>query len=536
MSRKSKLFSTVPVANVKRNHFDLSHEVKMSGKFGYWYPTLCMDVIPGDDLSDKLSIMCRFAPMQSPVMHRCDVITRGFFVPYRLLTDVWEDFITGGQDGLSTVVLPYITPNDVAVAEGDGGNFVTGTLWDYLGGPAQDGAGTTTSQQHISALMFRAYGKIFNDWLRDPNLSDELVLNEELSGNVSVATHTAGLFDLRQCGWEKDFFTSALPWAQRGAEVLLPLAGTGFINPVPFYDVNSSAATGDLQIQNVGLEKRLKDSAGADITDLVDGMAVTLDESTVSINDFRRTMAIQKWMESNARGGGRYVDQIMSHFNVRVPDYRLQRSEYIGGGRQVVTISQVLATAASESGSATSIPGEMFGHGISVGKTNSMRYECKEHGVIIVLMAVMPRTAYQQGLDRMWTRESKFDFAFPELAHLGEQEILSKEVFYSYVLADDPDNNETFGYTPRYAEYKFKNDRVAGDFRTSLAFWHLGRIFLERPALDTIFTTMLENGSAEETFRRIFQVQDGTDYLWFQLFHNLSARRPLPYFGVPTLS
>lgn len=532
MSKKS-LFTEVPAPKVSRNLFNLSHEVKMSGKFGFLYPVLLCDAMPGDTFRDTMTAFMRFAPMLAPIMHRIDVTTHFFFVPNRLVTDHWEDFITGGRDGDLEPVLPYIRVDTLAAAGGGTGfqMMQTGSLWDYLGLPVYNAVPGVWSQEQITALPFRAYAKIWNDWYRDPNLDDEISLGEELEGNVTAVTYGEGMFELRRRGWEKDFYTSALPWAQRGAEVLLPLAGTGTIDPVSFYDVNASAAVGNLQIQAVGLEKRLKDSGGADITDLVDGLPVTMDESSVSINDFRRSMAIQRWLENNARGGGRYIEQIQSHYNVRVPDYRLQRTEYLGGGKQNVTISEVLSTADT-----AEVPvGDMAGHGISVGRSNEFTYRCQEHGFIVGILSVMPRTAYSQGIDRMWIRQNKFDYAFPELANLGEQEIISKEVFYSFDNADAADNNEVFGYIPRYAEYKFKNDRIAGDFRGTLGFWHLGRFFNERPVLDSLFTTMYENGAQEETFRRIFAVQDGTDYLWMQLFHKLTAKRPLPYFGVPSL-
>ena len=223
---------------------------------------------------------------------------------------------------------------------------------------------------------------------------------------------------------------------------------------------------------------------------------------------------------------------MLSHFNTQVPDYRLQRAEYLGGGKQPVQISEVLSTA---EGAATDV-GEMFGHGLSVGRTNRFTYRCQEHGWVIGFMSVTMRTAYSQGIPKMFSRSDKFDFAWPELANLGEQEIKSKEVFYAFEDTEQAANQAVFGYIPRYSEYKFMNDRIAGDFRSTLGYWHLGRNFTTRPALDVNFTSIYEDGdSKEETFRRIFAVQDGTDYLWMQLFHNLTAKRPLPYFGVPSI-
>lgn len=539
MSRKTTIFSKVPIKKVPRNMFDLSHEVKMSGKFGYLYPVLVLEALPGDTFRDQMTAMIRFAPMLAPIMHRVDVKTDFFFVPNRLLTDFWEDFITGGQDGLSTASLPYCTPAGIVDEWNDDFVLRKGTLWDYMGLPVLEGAapGTFDGDEKISVLPFRAYQKIYNDWFRDPNLDEEIDLGLPNTGDVS--SQTVNFSPMRQRGWEKDYFTAALPWAQRGAAVLMPLAGTGSLNwgdPGNFGSVTMQTQAGGIPAAGdmaVGLTQAWTDSVGAGIHPTPESVQVEIDGASTTINDFRRTLAIQAWLENNARGGARYIDQILSHFGVRVPDYRLQRSEYLGGGRQPVVVSEVLSTANTDD-----VPvGDMAGHGISVGKTNRFTYRCQEHGIIIGILSIVPRTAYDQGIDKMWSRDSRYDYAFPEFANLGEQEIKSKEVFYSFADGDHVVNQSLFGYIPRYAEYKFKQNRIAGDFRDTLAFWHLSRIFTARPTLDSDFLRMQENNAVlEETYRRIFANQDGTDYLWMQLFHRLTAKRPLTYFGVPHLN
>lgn len=538
-SRKKNLFKEVPVRNPKRSMFDLSHEVKTTGKFGQLYPVLLMDCLPGDTIRETMTTMLRAAPMLAPVMHRVDVSVHFFAVPYRLLMlqEDWENFITGGQDGLAEVTLPYLTPLGVA-NNGSANQMRAGELWDYFGlpiAPAAPPAGGWSTEQ-ISALPFRAYGKIFNDYYRDPNLDDELELDLAVTGDVSAQTWNAGLMDLQRRGWDKDYFTSALPWAQRGAEVLLPLAGSGeVVYSDPTYLVADAAITeGNAQIGPglSGTIKTLRDGVSSQNIQVQNIDSVELTSSDVSINDFRRSIAIQRWLENNARGGGRYIEQIMSHFSQRVPDYRLQRAEYLGGGKAPIVISEVLSTADT-----VDVPvGDMAGHGLSVGKSNTFTYRVEEHCFVLGILSVMPVPSYDLGIERLWSRRSKFDFAWPELAHLGEQEILSKEVFFSFDEADSAENQGIFGYIPRYSEYKFKQDRVLGDFRSSLAFWHLGRIFTARPVLDSNFLALSEDGGAdEESYRRIFAVQDGTDYLWMQLFHRLTVKRPLPYFGVPSI-
>lgn len=550
MKRKNNFMKEVPVKKVNRNLFDLSHEVKLSMKFGFLYPILLCDAVPGDVMRDQMTAFLRAAPMLAPIMHRVDVTTHFFFVPNRLLWNNWEDFITGGQDGTLAPVVPTVNPEDLASGTGSVDVMTKGTLWDYLGLPAWLTQPASLNTEPVDAGPFKAYAKIWNDFYRDPNLDTELDIHEELDGDVSdelyvsILGNTAGSTGLRQRGWERDYFTGALPWAQRGAQVLMPLSGSATVEYSPATSIVGAAAItegnatiGPLLSPTI---KSLRDTVSSQNLQVQNIEDVIIDGATTTISDFRTALAIQSWLENNARGGGRYTEQIQSHFNVRVPDFRLQRAEYLGGGKQVFTISEVLATANSEVDTEVTSVGDMAGHGVSVGKSNRFSYQCQEHGWIMGIMSIMPQPAYQQGIPKMWSRNDKYDYAWPELAHLGEQQVLSKEIFYSYLDDDAEDNDDVFGYVPRYAEYKFMWDRVAGDFRDNLGYWHLTRIFKERPVLDSEFLRMIEDSPTigndrEESFRRIFAVQDGTDYFWGQLFHKFSALRPLPYFGVPRL-
>lgn len=541
MNRKDSIFTSVPSKKPTRNRYDLSHEVKTSGKFTYLYPMLLQETVPGDQFNDTTTIFLRFAPLLAPIMHRVDVITHFFFVPTRLLGgQMWESFITGGMDGTEAPVLPYITPEGIAANGPAGGavNFASGTLWDHFGLPVHNGAAPAAwSQEQISAYPFLAYTKIFNDWYRDPNFTVEVQLSEGTEGDMS-ALADEGWMILRRKSWRKDYFTSALAQPQRGAQVLMPLSGSGNVSFSDFMTLlkpdDTLPTAGGLVVAPV---TGYMQNAANEQLHIADGVATAnITTSGVTINDFRVALATQSWLEANARGGYRYIDQIESHFAVRVPDYRLQRAEFLGGGRQPVRISETLSNM-QQDGVFNGDLGSMAGHGVSVGKTNHFSYRCQEHGFIIGIFTVIPQSNYQQGMDRLWTRKSKFDFPWPELAHLGEQSILSKEIFYSFALADHADNQTTFGYTPRYAEYKFKNDVTSGDMRTTLDYWGLTRIFTARPVLDAEFTTTDENGdnSDEESMRRIFADQSGADYLWIQMFHKMSATRPFPYFGVPRL-
>lgn len=548
MSRKNNMFKHVPVAPVNRNMFDLSHEVKTTGKFGNLYPVLLLDTLPGDTITDQITVFLRMAPMLAPIYHRIDVTVHAFFVPCRLLMEqtLWETFITGGgAQGTQEVILPYLRPDSIVTAAGGTEPMEKGSLWDHLGLPVFSGAAPAVwSEEHISVLPFRACAKVWNDFYRDPNItpSTELDLDLELQGNVSSQTFTKGLMEIYQRGWDKDYFTSCLPWAQRGTEVLMPLSGVAFSEDINYLDESqwlkndgSPASIGDVSIANISGTTAVSSGALGTPMRVENIDSIQMENSSTSINDLRVALALQSWFEANARGGGRYNENIQTQFNVRVPDYRLQRCEYLGGGKQVVTISEVLATANTDVDAVEVPVGDMFGHGMSAGKSNRFSYFCQEHGFVVAFLSVMPVPAYDLGIERLWSREKWYDFGWPKLAHLGEQEVKSKEVFFSFDGADGEDNQELFGYIPRYSEYKFKQDRVTGDFRDTLSFWHLVRKFLTRPVLDDAFLSMEENGTEEETFRRIFAVQDGTDYLWINMYHRISAKRPLPYFGVPKL-
>lgn len=534
--KKNNFFTQVPAPRVPRNNFDLSHEVKMSGKFGYIYPTLLLEAMPGDTITDSITNHVRAAPMLAPIMHQVKIKTDAFFVPFRIINgDVWETFVTGGQDGTDVVILPYFTPAGAVAAASDG-VFRKGQLWDYFGGPVLEGtAPGAFSVEQLSLYPQLSYLQIWNDWFRDPNLDIPFTWDIDMEGNQSALFSGSQFWSLRNRGWERESYTAALPWPQRGPEVLLPLAGSGSVT----YSAQSSyfdGVGGAPTLPGAGAAAFSAfgslDSPGTGPTRVENIDEVLLTTSSITINDFRAALAMQRWMEINARSGGRYPEQIKGQYDQTVPDYRLQRAEYLGGGRGTLNISEVLSTA--DSGG---VPvGDMAGHGQVFAKNNSFKYRCQEHGLVIVVLSVVPTPAYMQGLPKLWSKANRFDdLAFPSLANLGEQEMKSKEVYFSFDATDDDGNNELWGYNPRYYQYKFMQDRVAGDFRDTLLFWHLSRKFSERPVLDNAFVAVEDQPAGAEPLDRIFAVQDGTDYFWMQIFHRLNANRPLSYYGVPTL-
>lgn len=511
------IFNNIQTRKPKRNKFDMSHERKMSMKMGGLYPTLVKEVVPGDSFKVNTEVLIRLAPMLAPIMHRVDVTTHYFFVPNRLVWNEWEDFITGGPQGDLAPPFPQLEINEDTEQF-----FVQGQLPDYMGIPPTTGL---NREGYVSALPFRAYQLIYNEFYRDQNLTDavDVPLTSGVEGDDGLVGDQV---TMRTRAWEKDYFTSCLPWSQRGGEAQIPL---GTIEP-NYKSVTNlvRSNTGDPLVGNQNLSAE-GDTMRAD-TEAVDVRVENLDPMNIdatTINELRKATKLQTWLEKSARGGSRYIEQILSHFGVRSSDARLQRPEYLGGGRQPVVISEVLSTATSDA-AGTPPQGEMAGHGISVGRQNGFSKTFEEHGHIIGIISVTPKTTYQQGLNRMWSRTDKFDFYWPEFAHLGEQEVLNKELYFDLTSSQDLDN-ETFGYQQRYAEYKYAASSVHGDFRNSLAYWHMGRIFNELPSLNTDFV------EADPT-KRIFAVEDeDTDELYVQLYHNISALRPMPYFSIPSL-
>lgn len=511
----ANVFSNILTNKPKKSKFDLSHERKMSLQMGKLYPTLLQEVVPGDSFRGNSEILLRLAPMLAPVMHRVNVYMHYYFVPNRLVWDEWEDFITGGEDGQSQPPFPVITNTEL-----DASLIRKGSLADYMGlpiaGPEDEIGGEAIA---FSALPFRAYQTIYNEYYRDQNLIPK-VETLKTSGELDFE-EIENIMLLRTRAWEKDYFTSALPWAQRGGEAEIPL-GTVEPNYKTQTELTLPSGTpvdGNLEVVN-GTLATITPGQTINVENLD-----TMNVESTTINDLRKANKLQEWLEKSARGGARYIETILSHFGVRSRDARLQRPEYLGGGRQPVIISEVLQTSSTD---ATSPQGEMAGHGISVGSKNRFSGNFTEHGHIIGIMSVIPKTAYQQGMDRLWTKFDKFDHYWPSFANLGEQEVKNKELFVDW--ANVQNSEVTFGYQQRYAEYKYQSSKVAGDFREDLDFWAMTRIFSSQPELGQGFV------EADPT-KRIFAVTDGNiDELYCQIYHNISAIRPMPYFSIPSLT
>lgn len=529
---KNQLFDVVKVKRPNRNVFDLSHEFKFTGDFFNLVPILCQDVVPGDQFRVRSEVFLRTQALLSPMMHRCNVYTHYFFVPNRLIWSDWEKFITGGEDGEDVPLYPTLNMPLIASALPLQGQ---GSLSDYLGFPPF-GIGNTATRT-LDALPFRAYQLIYNEYYRDQNLDDPIDIQKNVSGSSG---QFGPLMTLRKRCWEKDYFTSALPWAQRGPDVRLPIQGdapvylneakVGSTTSYPkFKDFQGVPAAGSAGFGTggAGRDGGISDQAGT--TQWMDPngtLRAALSESdSATINELRRCFRLQEWLEKNARGGSRYVEQILSHFGVRSSDARLQRPEYLGGGKSTLVISEVMQNAPGDAGQTPL--GNLGGKAISVGNTNTFSKFFEEHGYVIAIMSVVPRSGYMNGVDRKYLRRDRFDYFFPEFAHLGEQGIMNEEL---YARDDDYEleNSEIFGYTPRYAEYKYCPDRVSGQFRSTLDYWHMCRKFSGMPSLSSEFV----HGSPANV-DRVFAVRD-TDSLLVDVYHDIKAVRPMPKFGTPT--
>lgn len=541
----ASIFKTIPKPRLKRNTFNLSHEVKLTTDFGLLTPILCEPVVPGDTWSCNTDILIRVAPLLAPVMHRVNVYTHFFFVPNRLIWSNWEKFITGGPTGTEEPAYPRIQISSVL----DPKEVKAGSLMDYLDFPTLDSEpfiGEDIDQiqnQYFDALPFRAYQLIYNEFYRDENLEDEIDISKDVDGLIQDTSYIKSMIAIRSRAWEKDYFTSALPWTQRGAETTIGLsgdaevklvdAGNDRIGKTPSFEngLGEDIASGNAQflfreartlLANANSEHSFLNPNGSLYADLSEVNATT-------INELRRAIQLQQYKEVLARSGSRYIELIRGLFGVVSSDARLQRPEFLGGGKTPLPFGEVLQTSQTTQASPLA---NMAGRGTAFGSTHSFKKFFEEHGYIIGIMSIMPKPSYQQGLPRKYYKFDRLDHFIPQFANIGEQEILNQELFYNWsVPAERTENTMVFGYTPRYAEYKYLPSRVHGQFKTNLDFWHMGREFERVPLLNHSFIEM-----NKDEISRVYAVQDGSNnHLWCMLYHNIKATRPMPKFGVPLI-
>lgn len=499
------VFSKVRRLAVKRTAFNLSYEKKMTLDMGYLYPTMCDEVVPGDIFKIGNEVVIRFNPMVAPLLHEVTCRIDYFFVPYRLLWSDWESFITGGVDGLNNSVLPRW--------ESDGSPGA-GSLWDYLGFPP----GIALSGNDAPMIFpLYAYNFIYNNYYRDENLITAYALTD---GNIKARA------------WTKDYFTSSLPFQQRGIAPSFPISGTTHADfPASSFEKDPNVGNNPLYVKASVYQKIMIDGAAGGSTNQVDNIRAALNSNTVNfasavtfnMADLRLGGQVQRFMERNARSGVRYTEFLKAHFGVNPSDERLDRPEYIGGFKAPVIFSEVLQTSSTD---AVTPQGNMAGHGLLADRQFVANYHVQEFGLIMGIMSVMPRPAYQQGINRQWLRRSRYDFPFPEFVNLSEQAVEMEEI-YAQASAGGR-NRITFGYQGRYNEMRYKPNQVCGLMRTTFNYWHLGRIFSAEPALNATFI------NASDVTKRVFAVQNVPELI-ANVANKIVAIRPIPYEPEPGL-
>lgn len=509
---------SAPTLRISRSQFRRDHQHKTTFDAGRLVPYFVDEVLPGDTITLKLNSFCRiFSPLDAPIMDNIEVSIDFFYVPNRLVWDRWEDFLgahtsAGAQDTEYTI--PIISQASSSVVAGQ-------SIADYMGVPQ-----TLDFQDvEVSALPFRAYRLIYNEWYRDQNLLNELTVSTGEGPDSAGNANSSPMNSAKR----HDYFTSALPYLQKGPEQVIPfddapIVGIGALDTVPsltpgtIYETsgNTTYPDGAYTGSEIALRATAPSAARA-------AVYADLSSVAVSINALRESVAIQRMLERDARGGTRLPELIRAHFGVTVPDYRVQRPEYLGGGSGYINVNPVANTSAT----AEDAQGKLTGYGAGT-LTCSWAKSFVEHGYVIGLLRARGELSYQQGLDRMFSRSTKYDFFWPELANLGEQEVLNKEIYVSNTSADD----DVFGYQERYAEYRFKKSLITGKLNSeapgSLDWWHLAEDFASTPSLNQTF---IEDQTPME---RVVAVTDEPDFI-IDGFFEYRCARPIPVRPTPSL-
>lgn len=526
----------------KPNKFNLSHTNILTCDMGALVPFLTQEVLPGDEFRIRTDAMVRLAPMLAPIFGEVDFYTHYFFVPNRLVWKDWESFITSGlETGSDSSVMPYLSFANTSNPSW----FGPGTLFDYLDIDMRDNAGINGASvaspvgMRFCGLSVRVYNKIFNDWYRNEFLQPAV----PLSLNGGAMNGTSDNLVLQKRCWPRDYMTSALPFTQLGNPVTIPVGAAN----APVVGDGSALGLAPVTIAGGTDGKNYLDSlsttvyagTGASSFPSPAGIGVSTDKTksglvadlssaqAVTINDLRTAFQLQRILERKARSGNRYVEYLAASFGVRSPDARLQRAEFLGGGKSPIMISEVLQTSA---GTQSSPQGNMSGHGFGASRSFSVNKAFTEHGYIMGILSIMPKPSYFQGRKRELARWTWSDYYQPEFAHLGEQAVFKSEVLCNASTATaDFTPGDIFGFQPRYEEYRRKLSGVHGDFRASLSFWHLARVFSSAPSLNADFIECAPS-------KRIFAAAEQADRpCWVMMNLDVRAIRPLPKHGNPGL-
>ena len=504
-------FTMIPKAEIPRSKFDCQSTHKTTFDAGYLVPVYVDEVLPGDTFNLNMTAFARLSTPLYPIMDNMHLESFFFFVPNRLIWTNWQKFM--GQQTNPADSISYVVPQQVSPANG----YAIGSLQDYMGLPT---VGQVTATKTVSHCAFwtRAYNLIYNEWFRDENLQNSVTVDTG-DGPDTVTNYT-----LLRRGKRKDYFTSALPWPQKGSSVTLPLGSSAPVksdgNRGPSYITTdgTSGTPGQAYLATVG------QPVGNLFADLSSATAAT-------INQLRQSFQIQKLLERDARGGTRYTEIIRSHFGVISPDARLQRPEYLGGGTTPININPIAQTSGTNASGTTTPLGTLASMGTGLAHNHGFTQSFVEHGVILGIVAVRADLTYQQGLQRMWSRSTRYDFYFPAFATLGEQSVLNKEI---YVTGDTTDTG-VFGYQERWAEYRYYPSRISGLFRSTAAStidaWHLAQKFTAVPTLNTTF---IQDTPPLSRTLAVGASANGQQFI-FDSFFDVKKARPMPMYSVPGL-
>ena len=523
-------FAMVPKADIPRSRFSMEKTLKTTFDSGYLVPIMCEEILPGDTFNVNVTMFGRLATPLFPVMDNLHLDSFFFFIPNRLVWTNWVKFM-GEQDNPADSI-SYSIPQQVSPA----GGYAVGSLQDYFGLPTAGQVGASNTVSH-SALPIRCYNLVYNQWFRDENLQNSVVVDK---GDGPDATPSTSYTLLRR-GKRHDYFTSALPWPQKGGTaVTIPIgtsapvkfstfSGTSSSNNYsPIFSGNGTAPVGAYGAPTVGT---LTGAVNLPVTSNSNLYADLSQASAATINQLRQSFQIQKLLERDARGGTRYTEIIRAHFGVASPDARLQRPEYLGGGSTPINISPIAQTGATGASGTTTPQGNLAAFGTYMANGHGFSQSFVEHGHVIGLVAVRADLTYQQGLRRFWSRSTRYDFYFPAFATLGEQAVLNKEI---YCDGSTNDSN-VFGYQERWAEYRYNPSQITGLFKSTSAGtidpWHYSQKFTSLPTLNTTFiqdTPPLARNLA------VGASANGQQLL-LDAFFNISAARPMPMYSVPGL-